>query len=191
MRLYLITHAHTAQNRQAEATQWQLSEQGRQQASILASQPFWAEVEQIVLSHEPKTYLTIEPVLAQRDLPVLRDARFDELLRPGWTEDYTAQVRQAFAQPDVGSGAWEPATAALTRFLAGIAELCARFPENTVALVGHGLTLSLYRAYLLGKPQVDLAEWQQLSFAAVALVDPIAKKFLQDFQAVAGQLARG
>ncbi|MFN8486544.1 MAG: histidine phosphatase family protein [Caldilineaceae bacterium] len=191
MQLYLITHAHTAQNRQTEATQWQLSDQGRQQATMLARQPFWAEVEQIVLSREPKTYLTVEPVIAQRGLPVLRDARFDELLRPGWTEDYTAQVRQAFAQPAVAAGAWEPATAALTRFLAGISELCQRFPQNTLALVGHGLTLSLYRAYLLGKPQVDLAEWRQLSFAAVALVDPLAKTILKDFQPVAGQLARG
>lgn len=191
MRLYLITHAHTAQDRQADATQWRLSETGRQQALTLASQPFWAQVDQIILSNEAKTRLTVESVLAQRGLPVFTDARFDELVRPGWTEDYTAQVRQAFAQPALAAGAWEPATTALDRFLAGIADLCQQFPTHTLALVGHGLTLSLYRAYLLGQPQVDLQDWQQLSFAAVALVDPIRKALLEDFQSVAGAIARG
>ena len=37
----------------------------------------------------------------------------------------------------------------------------------------------------------DLADWQQLSFAAVALVDPHREQVLQDFQAVAGSIPRG
>jgi broad specificity phosphatase PhoE len=191
MRLYLITHAHTRQDRTADATHWQLSPQGMAQAQRLAQQPFWAQVTQVVLSREAKTRLTIEPVLAARNLPVWMDARFDELHRPGWVEDYASQVQHAFAKPDQPAGEWERANAARQRFLAGLASVIEKFAADTVALVGHGLTLSLYRAFLLGQPQVAFADWQRLSFAAVALVDPIAGKIIQDFQAVAGELPRG
>jgi broad specificity phosphatase PhoE len=191
MRLYLITHAETHQDRTTEVTQWRLSEQGQQQATILAQQPFWSQVERIVLSSEPKTRLTVEPLLTVHKLPLWVDAHFDELRRPGWTIDYTARVKQAFATPDQPAGEWEPANAAFARFLAGIAFIQQEFAGATLALVGHGLTLSLYRAYLLGQTRVNLADWQQLSFAAVALVDPEARHMLQDFQPVAGHSPRG
>ena len=48
MRLYLITHAHTYQDRDTEAAQWRLSEIGQKQAEILATQPFWVQVDRLV-----------------------------------------------------------------------------------------------------------------------------------------------
>ncbi len=190
-RLYLITHAHTRQDPDADVATWQLSELGRQQALTLAAQPFWAQIDRIVLSSEPKTRLTVEPLLGQHHLPVVVDGRFDELQRPGWVADYTARVQQAFLEPDRSAGEWEPASMALARFLVGIDHLCQQFSGETLALVGHGLTFSLYRAYLLGKQTVDLAEWQQLSFAAQAIVDPVAKRVVQDFRPLAGHSPRG
>jgi len=190
VKLYLITHAHTAQVPSLDATRWKLSAQGIEQAEALAAQPFWDEVDCIVLSLEEKTRLTVDPVLATRDLNFFHDKRFNELKRGGWVEDYGAQVRQAFTMPDKPSGEWEPAAHGLERFLAGIADLVVRCAGQTVALVGHGLTLSLYRAYLLGQPQVKFEEWVELSFASVALVDPVAVELHQDFGAVAGHMPR-
>lgn len=190
MRLFLITHAHTQMQQQHDARDWALSAAGQHQAAQLAALPLWNEIDQIVLSSEAKTHLTVAAVLAQRTLPVLVDARFDELHRPGWVDDYAAQVQRALATPTQPAGAWEPAATALVRFQTGIADLCTRFAGATLVLVGHGLTFSLYRAHLLGYPQVRYADWQQLSFAAVALVDPVAGSMLQDFQAVAGHMAR-
>jgi len=191
MRLYLITHAATQQSRTQAVTTWSLSAAGAQQATKLATLPFWADVQGIILSSEAKTRLTVEPTLAHRSLPVELDARFDELRRGGWVKDYTTRVAQAFAQPTAPSGDWEAAADALARFRSGIADLCVRYSGQTLALVGHGLTFSLYRAHLLGQTQVALADWQQLSFAAVALVDPVRAELLQDFQAIAGSIPRG
>jgi broad specificity phosphatase PhoE len=192
MRLYLITHAHTQQVREVAVTRWHLSASGAHQAQVLAQQPFWSQVQQIVLSSEAKTWLTVEAVLAQYALPVLRDARFDELRRGAYGNfDYAERVGQAFAHPEQPAEDWEPASAAQSRFLAGLADLCQQQPQATLALVGHGLTLSLYRAWLLGAAQVALADWRNLSFAAVALVDPLASTLLQDFQPVAGESRRG
>ncbi|MBX3009900.1 MAG: histidine phosphatase family protein [Caldilineaceae bacterium] len=190
MRLFLITHAHTQIQQAHDARQWVLSDAGQQQAALLATLPFWRELDQIVLSSEAKTRLTVAAVLAQYKLPVMVDPRFDELKRPGWTEDYAAQVQRAFAEPTQPAGEWEAASVALARFRAGITALCQQFAGATIALVGHGLTLSLYRADLLGYSQVRFADWQQLSFAAVALVDPVAGLLQQDFQAVAGHVSR-
>jgi broad specificity phosphatase PhoE len=174
MRLYLITHAHTQQEPAQAVTRWHLSATGAQQAEILAQQPFWEQVQRIVLSSEIKTHLTVEPLLTQRQLPITYDARFDELHRGAYGNfDYVARVAQAFARPDQPAGEWEPASAAQRRFLAGID------------------ALSLYRAHLLGHAQVKLADWRTLSFAAVALADPIARTLLQDFQPVAGESPRG
>lgn len=186
MYLYLIRHAHTAQDRHTDSTQWRLSDRGVAQAQQLAQQPFWQTVTHLVLSSEPKTRLTVEPLLAQKPLPVLVDARFDELRRGGWmsVEQYQTWVQQALAQPDLAVADWESASAALQRVRSGIAELVQRLPTATLALVGHGLTLSLYRAALLGQRTVHFQDWQQLPFAAVALVDPEQGQLLQDFTAV-------
>lgn len=186
MRLYLIRHAHTQPDPQADAAQWSLSARGQAQAQILARQPFWAEVTHIVVSSEAKTRLTVEPVLTQRQLPLLVDPRFDELRRGGWSSDaeYVNQVQLAFAQPAQPAGEWEAAAHALQRLRSGIADLVVRYPGATLALVGHGLLLSLYRAALRGQATVPLADWQQLGFAAVALVDPTAGRLLQDFTPV-------
>ncbi|MCL4859348.1 MAG: phosphoglycerate mutase family protein [Caldilineaceae bacterium] len=191
MKLYLVTHAHTEATPEVDARGWSLSAEGEGQAALLAMQPFWGAVDRIYLSSEPKTRLTVEPVLRQRALPVTVDARLDELRRPGWVEDYRARVAQAFAAPEQPAGDWEPASVALARILAAVADLCAQHPNAASVLVGHGLTLSLYRAHLLGQTQVSVDDWRRLSFAAVAIADPIAGLWLQDFVGVAGQSGRG
>ncbi len=169
--LYLITHAYTRQVPDTDATLWRLNEVGRKQAAALARQPFWNRVDRVLLSSEPKTRLTVEPLWQARSLPVQEDARFDELRRtPEWTYAYTARVAEVFRRPQESIAGWEPATEALTRFRSGVAEWTARYPQEAFALVGHGLTLSLYRAHLLGLPRVALRDWQELAFAAVACV---------------------
>lgn len=186
MKLYLIRHAHTQIDRNEDAKAWALSDVGQQQATQLATLPFWNDVAGIVLSSEAKTRLTITPVLATRRIPIHVDTRLDELHRSGWmgTDAYAAHVRRVFAYPNQAAGEWESAADALTRVRAAIADFCQIYPNQTVALVGHGLTLSLYRAHLLGQSHVHFPDWQELSFAAVAVVDPQQETLLQNFQAI-------
>jgi len=185
--LYLITHAHTQQKKEADATRWELSETGKAQAVALARLPFWGEVDRVVVSSEAKTRLTVVPVLAARRLPLTVDPRLDELGRgSGWVEDYAARVAEVFAHTERSIGGWESAAAALTRFLGSIHALRDAFPQETIVLVGHGLTLSLFRAHLLGQEQVNFADWQRLSFCAVAEVSWPKLRLSQDFRPVPG-----
>ncbi len=193
--LYLITHAHTQPVWEVDCTRWDLSSAGAAQARALARQPFWPRVDRVILSSEPKTHLTVAPLLEQRPLPVHVDARFDELARGGWVDDYSLRVARTFARPDVSAHGWEPARRALDRFLDGIDDLRHRFEGETLALVGHGLTSSLYRAHLLHQPQVSMDDWRGLSFAAVALIElndaSAADRLLRDFEPTTTPMARG
>lgn len=192
--LFFITHAHTQQKKDADATRWGLSDAGQAQAAALARLPFWDGVDRIVLSSEAKTRLTVAPVLAARRVPMTVDPRYDELRRGSeWVGDYGARVAEVFAHPDRSIGGWESADDARTRFLEGIHALADAFPRETIALVGHGLTFSLFRAHLLGKAQVDFSDWQRLSFCALAEVEWPGLTLAQDFRPTPGapQIERG
>lgn len=184
MSLYLITHAHTRQQPELDAREWCLSPQGEAQARALAGQPFWSQVTGLLLSSEVKTRLTAAPLLAERQLPVTVDDRLDELRRGEWCLDYRSRVAQAFAVPHRSAGGWEPANQALARFQAAVADAFHARPGCSLALIGHGLVLSLYRASLLGRDRVRPADWEQLPFAAVAVADPVDGRWLADFSPV-------
>ncbi len=140
-----------------------------------------------MVSSEPKTRLTVALVLAARRLLMAVDPRFDELRRgSGWVDDYGARVAEVFANPERSIGGWESATDALARFREGIHTLADAFPNETIALVGHGLTFSLFRAHLLGQIRVNFADWQRLSFCALAEVEWPGLQLVQDFQPVPG-----
>lgn len=190
-RLHLITHAHTAIDPAQDAAGWRLSATGQRQAEALALLSFWDSVDRILISGEAKTRLTVAPLLARRALPVISDRRFDEVQRPGWVEDYAEQVRAFFAAPQQTVGGWEPAAHALQRFLAGLGDRLTPDGGEQVALVSHGLVLSLYRAHLLGQPLADFAAWRQLGFAAVATVDLHGPAWSKEFTPVVASPLRG
>lgn len=191
MRLHLITHAHTAVDPAVDARRWGLSPRGEREAAALAREPFWGGVALVALSSERKTALSAAPALASRDLPVLEDDRLDELRRPSWLpspEAYRERVAAAFAAPGEAAGDWEPAEVALARVRAAVEEIVARRPRGDVALVGHGLALSLLRASLLGQDRARLEDWRRLDFCARAVVvaGEAGWRWAVDFAAVAG-----
>lgn len=191
--LYLITHAHTAADPAVDARKWHLSPTGVRQAARLAEQPWWSEVSCVVVSSETKTRLTVAPLLARRTLPVMVDPRVDELKRSGWTTDYSEHVQRTFADPDRAHGGWEPASAALARIRAAVHDLAKTHPYAVLALVSHGLILSLLRADLLHLPRVRFDDWRHLSFAAVARMEISAAcdaTLITDFEPVAAQQSR-
>lgn len=180
-RIYLITHAHTAQQPDRAAELWELSPRGEQEAAQLAHADFWAEVTRIVVSAEPKTLLTVGPVLARHSLPVSIDCRFDEVRRGGWVENYADRVERFFAQPEQSVGEWECAAAARRRMVAGLMHQVQSHPGATLAVVGHGLGLSLLRAHIARLPVADFDLWRRLGFAAAACITVNPDTIVADF----------
>ena len=178
--LYLVRHAHSLQTALPVET-WPLSDLGRQQAQRLAESPFWPEVQIICSSWEPKALQTAQIVAARRDLPVEPIFDLRELRRPGGpVDDYESAVRQAFNNPTTSVNGWEPAGEAQTRIVTTIERLLMLHEDETLAVVSHGLALTLYLADLTGiAPSLEL--WQSLSFASTIQVDPQARQILARF----------
>lgn len=185
MHIYLIRHAATQIDQTIDAKAWSLSEKGATQAQQLAACAFWKDIEAVVVSSEYKTYLTVEAAVARFALPVQIDNRLDEVQRGGFVEDYQAQVQQFFANPAKAINGWEAADDALARMNQAIADLAVDYKDQTVAVVSHGLILSLYRAYLLKHQIIRFEDWRALGFATVALVDSTQQQLLCDFQSMA------
>ena len=179
--LYLIRHAHTQQTALPAET-WPLSELGRQQAHELAEQPFWQEVHIICTSVEPKALQTAQVVAERHDLPVEPSFDLRELRRPGDpVGDYEAVVREVLENPTRSVSGWEPAGEAQTRVMTAIERLLMLHENETLAVVSHGLVLTLYLAYLADtQPTLDL--WRGLSFASATQVDPDARQILNHFE---------
>jgi broad specificity phosphatase PhoE len=174
MTLYLIRHAHS-QRTALPAEAWALSEPGIRQARKLAELPFWREVQIICSSWEPKALQTAQIVAEQHSLPIepvfdLRELRRTE----GCVPDYESAVREVLANPLKSYHGWEPAGEAQTRIVTAIERLLMLHEGATLAVVSHGLVLTLYLAYLTDTtPSVEM--WQSLPFASAVQVDPKAR----------------
>lgn len=178
--LYLIRHAQTQQTGLPAET-WPLSDVGIQQAHKLAGMPFWPEVHLICSSWEPKAIQTAQIVAERHDLPVEPVLDLRELRRTeGYVADYESAVREALKNPLKSHPGWEPAGEAQTRIMTAIERLLMLHEGETLAVVSHGLVLTLYLAYLTDTaPTPDL--WRSLPFASATQVDPETHAILNRF----------
>lgn len=186
MLLYLIRHAATERVAEQPAEQWNLSEAGFLAAGALAGRRFWPEIGRLVTSTERKAIATAAPAAELWRLPSEANPLFDEVRRGDYVEDYEAQVRAFFAQPERSVNGWERAANALARAVTGLATLRAESPDANLALVGHGLLWTLLRAQLLGQPQPDPAEWRAIRMPDVALWrwEGASWTLVQDFEGI-------
>ena len=178
--LYLIRHAHS-QRTALPAETWALSDLGRQQAQRLAALPFWQDVQIICSSWEPKALQTAQIVAERHNLPVEPVFDLRELRRPNdLVADYESTVREVLENPFKSVGGWEPAGEAQTRIMTAIERLLMLHEDKTLAVISHGLVLTLYLSYLTDtRPTLDL--WHGLPFASAVQIDPEARTILKRF----------
>ena len=162
---------------------WRLSDVGVQQARRLAELPFWQDIQIICSSVEPKALQTAQFAAERHNLPVEPVFDLRELRRANGltsTEAYQAVVREALENPARSIHGWEPAGEAQTRIMTAIERLLMLHEGETLAVVSHGLVLTLYLAYLADTPP-SLETWKSLPFACAIQVDPEARSILNRF----------
>jgi len=156
---------------------------GIQQAQRLAELPFWSDVQLICSSIEPKALQTAQFAAERHNLPVEPVFDLRELRRSnGLTsvEAYQAVVREALENPARSVHGWEPAGEAQTRVMTAIERLLMLHEDKTLAVVSHGLVLTLYLADLTDTaPTLDL--WKSLPFASAVQVVPETRIILNRF----------
>jgi broad specificity phosphatase PhoE len=167
--LHLVRHAAVTVRPEIDGPLWHLSPEGRAGADALAGEPFWQDVERLLASSEPKAYGTGQRIAAKHGLPLRIEHDLREVSDRAWVAGgYEELVRRYFAGENVG---WEPRDAALARVRACI-EAIASTADGDVAVVAHGLVLTLYLSDLLGLDSPAAFElWSRIRFPDVCTLE--------------------
>jgi hypothetical protein len=143
------------------------------QAAAISQLPFWPEVARLYTSREQKTVRVGESVqsvylhLSPQALPALNEARRPPVYVTD--EEYKTQVSRFFTNPaEPTAPGWETAQEAQARIVETIEAL--RQGEGHLAVISHGLVLTLLRARLLGR-KATIDDWLKLSMGCYALAN--------------------
>jgi broad specificity phosphatase PhoE len=172
--LYLVRRPATHVDLSIPSSQWSLSEEGMGQAQRLARQPFWREVTMIYASDEPKAVTTARVVAAHTRLPWQTRTCLGELDRHGYQPPdiaaYRSAVTRMFSNPEQSIRGWETRAHAEQRIIMCVQELAAGKADATVALISHGIILTILVAHLAGLSEL-YEFWREMGFASVAVLD--------------------
>jgi 2,3-bisphosphoglycerate-dependent phosphoglycerate mutase len=172
-KLYVIRHAATQQSASPAET-WPLSAEGEAQAQALVGHPCWQEVTRIVSSPEEKALATVRPAAQAHGLALETHHDLRELQRSPLyltNEGYQQTVQEVFAYPERSINQWESGSSVRSRMDGAISELCERYKHDTLAIVSHGLALSIWLAALRGEAQPSFEAWRSLGFCRVLTVE--------------------
>lgn len=163
--LYLIRHAPVDLDPTRPAPEWRLSDEGRVVAAQLASAPAWRDLALVASSPESKALDTALPIAEAADIGLRVEHDLREAERRGTPvvspDDYRRRVAEYLAAPDQPVHGWEPARLVRERVRACIDGLVGEI-EGPIAVVSHGLALSLYAG-------LTFEEWNAMPLPAVAL----------------------
>ena len=151
--VYLIRHPHTRVDLSRPAPEWDLDEAGEAELAALLDAPFWPSLAAVYASAECKAIRVAKGAADRYGLAWESLAGLGEVNRAAFTAPdraaYETAIAALFAWPEVSVGGWESAGEAVRRFRRTLGEALARHaPGNSLAVVAHGLVLSL----LPGRP---------------------------------------
>ena len=186
----LVRHAAVEADPAAPPGLWPLSDGGRQGARALARAALWRAIDRIFTSPELKAQETAQIIAGANGIAVTAVENLREVERPAgqWLDDYRAAVAAYFAAPETGAHGWEPAYSAQARIRACIDQLRVWEPAP-FAVIGHGLTLSLYVASLTGADPAGI--WPSITLPDVAVVDPEQGKVISPFGRCSAEDGKG
>ena len=151
---YFLRHGETKVDKNTPISKWVLSETGESQAKQLAKEGVFKDVDLIFSSTEDKSYKTALPVAENLGKEVIKLEELVELDRDNGeflsADEYEKTIKQCLRNPDESFNNWETATHALERFKQKIEELDNKYENKKILVVGHGFTINLYFAKLLG-----------------------------------------
>lgn len=185
--LFLVRHAPVELNLAVAAEHWTLSAEGCELAERLAALPILENLQAVWSSPELKAQATAQPLVDRHNAAFLIHPDLTELQRgPSNLPDrkaYETAVRRAFANPETSCGGWERAGAAQRRIVAAVNRIAAQ-NSGPVAIVSHGLVLSLLIAYLRRETHVNIDEWRALPLPALAVIDRDTWQLIEPFESV-------
>ena len=183
-RLILIRHAQSAVDPQRPPAEWGLTEDGEAAARRLAALGLLDRAMGFYAGPEPKMIQSLEPAVIDRRHTVQADAAFAETHSEGFlgNDQFLAAVQRVFTAPDEPPAPrWETATAACSRFAAGVDRLRQvhepdrngdRVVPGTVVICTGGRMLISYLAAVLDWSAAEaMAHWRALKMPDLAVLE--------------------
>jgi broad specificity phosphatase PhoE len=172
-KLILVKHCPPVQQADVPATQWQLSEKGRELCVPLAERLRKYEPCRIIASLEPKATETGRLVAEHLNLPFATAPGLHEHERnkyfptPG---EFEAAVARFFASPAELKLGIETANAARKRFETALHNVLESHPEGNNVIVAHGTVITLLVA---AHNKVESFEfWRKLGLPSLVVLSP-------------------
>ncbi|MCL5784211.1 MAG: phosphoglycerate mutase family protein, partial [Patescibacteria group bacterium] len=151
---YFLRHGETRKDRNLPISQWTLSDKGKEQAEKLAREKIFNDIDIIFSSTEEKAFQTAKPIADSLGKEITQLQEISELNRDqgGFIEDeeYAKVIKYCLENLNGSIHNWETATHALERFSRKTEELDKEYENQKILVVGHGFTINLYFAKLLG-----------------------------------------
>ncbi len=151
---YFLRHGETRVDKNTPISKWALTETGETQAKQLAEEGVFKDVDLIFSSTEEKAYKTALPIAESLGKEVTQLEEIVELNRDKSAfmkaEDYEKAIGDCLKHQLESVNNWETAVHALDRFSNKIDQLDREYNDQKILVVGHGFTINLYFAKLLG-----------------------------------------
>jgi broad specificity phosphatase PhoE len=171
-KLILVRHAQSQVDRERPASQWGLTEAGRQRCTPLADRLAVYEPDLIVTSQEPKAIQTGAIAAARLGLPCQTAAGLHEHLREhaAWLDQpaFEQAVAAFFERPDQLVFGEETARQARERFEAAVRSVLDAHPGKTIAIVAHGTVITLLVAHYAAIEPLPF--WKRLHMPAIVVM---------------------
>ncbi|MBM4422646.1 MAG: histidine phosphatase family protein [Chloroflexi bacterium] len=160
--LYLIRHARSTWNADGRMQGWAdapLDELGRRQAAALAERLKAEDIRALYSSPLARARQTAEAIAARLNLPVQLDDRWKERNLGEWTGLTGSEAEEKFPEHwndrdwrIAGPPGGERQAELAARAAEAVSHILSAHPNNRVAVVTHGGTLSAALSHLLGLP---------------------------------------
>ena len=141
-------------------------------------------------AHSPEPKARATALACHGDSPLIEVPGLAELDRTaaGYRSPvaYVDLVPQIFGEPHQSVQGCEPATSAQLRFVHAVSQVRQQFPRDMLAVVSHGIVLTLYIAHIRHQTIADVADWRRMGQPDIAIVDPDRAQVVADFGTAAG-----
>lgn len=172
--IIFVRHCDTLKDPNKNASFWELSDAGKEQATNLAKNNLLQKAELIYASNEIKTSLSITPLAQKLNLNILINEDLGEVRRGDKflsKEEFELEKNKQLEDLNYPAFGGETGNDALERFEKAINQIILENKEKTIIIVSHGTILNLYFAKLLNKFDELKDRWSQTKFGAIGIVD--------------------
>lgn len=173
--IYFLRHGKTKVDANTPISQWLMHPTGAEQAQQLAETDVFKDIEIIITSTEQKAVDTAQPIAQKLGLEIQQVPELSELDRDkgGFmpAEEYEEMAQQALTNLHVPAGNWESAQHALDRFSAAVQKIDSTYTNKKILIVGHGYTINMYFAQLLGELDIVYDRLNTNDFGSWGIVE--------------------